>query len=143
VLDFNATDDPVHGDQDGKFFHGYYRSCCYPPLYVTCGGHVLVARLRTSDRDAAQGSTEVLAARATSSPKPNTCAKAPIHASSSPTCPTAAPTYAPSTKTTTARVARWKTGSKNNNSIPSPTAPALTTSVPTSCACGSPQPPTL
>ena len=88
---------------------------------------MLVARLRTSDRDAAQGSTEVLAARATSSPKPNTCAKAPTHASSSPTCPTAAPTYAPSTKTTTARVARWKTGSKNNNSIPSPTAPALTT----------------
>jgi hypothetical protein len=60
-LDLDATDDPVHGDQEGKFFHGYYRSCCYLPLYVTCGGHVLVVRLRTSDRGAAQGSTEVLA----------------------------------------------------------------------------------
>jgi hypothetical protein len=52
-LDLDATDDPVYGDQEGKFFHGY-RSYCYPQLYVTCGGHVLVARLRTSDRDAAR-----------------------------------------------------------------------------------------
>jgi len=61
VLDFDATDDPVHGDQEGKFFHGYYRCYCYLPLYVTCGDHLLVAKLRTSNRDAADGSTEVLA----------------------------------------------------------------------------------
>ena len=61
VLDFDATDDPVHGDQEGKFFHGYYRCYCYLPLYVTCGDHVLVAKLRTADRDAADGSVEVLA----------------------------------------------------------------------------------
>jgi hypothetical protein len=61
VLDFDATDDPVHGDQEGKFFHGYYRCYCYLPLYVTCGSHLLVAQLRTSDRDAADGSVETLA----------------------------------------------------------------------------------
>src|SRR5690606_7895200 len=61
VLDFDATDDPVHGDQEGKFFYGYYRSYCYLPLYVPCGDHLLVAKLRTSNRDAADGSTEVLA----------------------------------------------------------------------------------
>ena len=61
VLDFDATDDPVHGDQEGKFFHGYYGCYCYLPLYVTCGGHVLVATLRTSDRDASDGATEALA----------------------------------------------------------------------------------
>ena len=62
VLDFDATDDPVHGDQEGKFFHGYYRCYCYLPLYVTCGDHLLVAKLRSSNRDAADGSTAVLAA---------------------------------------------------------------------------------
>jgi hypothetical protein len=61
VLDFDATDDPVHGNQEGKFFHGYYRCYCYLPLYVVCGDHVLVAQLRTSDRDAADGATETLA----------------------------------------------------------------------------------
>ncbi len=61
VLDFDATDDPVHGNQEGKFFHGYYGGYCYLPLYVTCGSHVLVAKLRTANRDAADGSVEVLA----------------------------------------------------------------------------------
>jgi len=61
VLDFDATDDPIHGDQEGKFFHGYYGCYCYLPLYVTCGEHLLVSTLRTSDRDGADGSTEVLA----------------------------------------------------------------------------------
>jgi hypothetical protein len=61
VLDFDATDDPVHGDQEGKFYHGYYGCYCYLPLYVTCGEHLLAAKLRTSNRDGADGSTEVLA----------------------------------------------------------------------------------
>ena len=61
ILDFDATDDPLHGNQEGRFFHGYYRCYCYLPLYVTCGDHLLVAKLRSSDRDASDGSTEVLA----------------------------------------------------------------------------------
>ena len=61
VLDFDATDDPLHGDQEGAFYHGYYGCYCYLPLYVTCGEHLLVAKLRTSNRDGADGSTEVLA----------------------------------------------------------------------------------
>ena len=61
VLDLDATDDPLHGAQEGRFFHGYYRCYCYLPLYVTCGDHVLAAKLRTSDRDAADGAPGVLA----------------------------------------------------------------------------------
>lgn len=61
ILDFDATDDPVHGAQEGRFFHGYYRCYCYLPLYVTCGDHVLVAQLRTANRDAADGATQTLA----------------------------------------------------------------------------------
>jgi hypothetical protein len=55
VLDVDATDDPIHGDQLGKFFHGYYDSYCYLPLYVTCGEHVLCAKLRPSNIDASAG----------------------------------------------------------------------------------------
>jgi len=61
VLDFDATDDPLHGSQEGRFFHGYYGCYCYLPLYVTCGEHLLVAKLRTANRDASEGSKEVLA----------------------------------------------------------------------------------
>ena len=55
VLDVDATDDPLHGRQEGRFFHGYYRSYCYLPLYIFCGQQLLGARLRTADRDAADG----------------------------------------------------------------------------------------
>ena len=61
VLDFDATDDPVHGDQLGKFFHGYYREHCYLPLYVFCGDWPLLALLRPSDIDASAGSLPHLA----------------------------------------------------------------------------------
>lgn len=60
VLDFDATDDPLHGDQEGKFYHGYYGCYCYLPLYVTCGDHLLAAKLRTSNRDGADGTIELL-----------------------------------------------------------------------------------
>lgn len=60
VLDFDATDDPLHGGQEGRFFHGYYRCFCYLPLYVTCGDHLLVAQLRESNQDASAGSLETL-----------------------------------------------------------------------------------
>jgi hypothetical protein len=55
VLDLDATDDPVHGEQEGRFFHGYYGGYCYLPLYIFCGSHLLCARLRPSDRDASAG----------------------------------------------------------------------------------------
>lgn len=59
-LDLDATDDPVHGEQEGRFFHGYYGCYCYLPLYIFCGGHLLCARLRSSNRDGAAGSVEEL-----------------------------------------------------------------------------------
>ena len=59
-LDLDATDDPVHGRQEGRFFHGYYRHYCYLPLYIFCGEHLLCARLRPSNIDASAGSVEEL-----------------------------------------------------------------------------------
>ena len=61
ILDVDATDDPVHGHQAGRFFHGYYRHYCYLPLYIFCGEQLLCARLRTADRDGAAGTVEELA----------------------------------------------------------------------------------
>ena len=60
VLDFDATDDPTHGGQENRFFHGYYGCYCYLPLYVFCDEHLLCARLRPSNIDAAAGSLEEL-----------------------------------------------------------------------------------
>ena len=59
-LDLDATDDPLHGHQEGRFFHGYYGCYCYLPLYIFCGEHVLCARLRESNQDASAGSIEEL-----------------------------------------------------------------------------------
>jgi Transposase DDE domain group 1 len=56
VLDLDATDTPLHGKQEGRFFHGYYGHYCYLPLYIFCGDHLLCSRLRPSDRDASAGS---------------------------------------------------------------------------------------
>jgi hypothetical protein len=61
VLDLDATDDPVHGHQEGRFFHGYYRSYCYLPLYIFCGDHLLCAKLRPANQDGAAGSVEEVA----------------------------------------------------------------------------------
>ena len=58
VLDLDATDDPVHGHQEGRFFHGYYDCWCYLPLYVFCGRHLLAAKLRRSNIDASAGAVE-------------------------------------------------------------------------------------
>jgi hypothetical protein len=55
VLDMDTTDMPLHGKQEGRFFHGYYDNYCYLPLYVFCGDHVLCARLREANHDAAFG----------------------------------------------------------------------------------------
>lgn len=60
ILDFDATDDPLHGQQEGRFFHGYYDCYCYLPLYVFYGHHLLWAQLRTADRDASDGTVDVL-----------------------------------------------------------------------------------
>src|SRR5246500_5704387 len=56
ILDLDATDDPLHGHQEGRFFHGYYDCYCYLPLYVFCGRHLLAAKLRPADIDASAGS---------------------------------------------------------------------------------------
>ncbi len=60
ILDLDATDDPLHGNQAGRFFHGYYKNYCYLPLYIFCGEHLLCARLRPSDIDACAGSVKEL-----------------------------------------------------------------------------------
>jgi len=61
VLDLDATDDPLHGHQEGRFFHGYYDCYCYLPLYVFCGRHLLAAQLRPSNIDGSAGALEEIA----------------------------------------------------------------------------------
>jgi Transposase DDE domain group 1 len=61
TLDLDATDDPLHGNQEGRFYHGYYRCYCYLPLYIFDGHHLLVAKLRQADRDASAGAMEEVA----------------------------------------------------------------------------------
>jgi hypothetical protein len=61
ILDLDATDDPLHGNQEGRFFHGYYDCYCYLPLYVFCGRHLLAAKLRRSNIDASAGAVEEIA----------------------------------------------------------------------------------
>jgi hypothetical protein len=58
ILDLDATDDPLYGKQEGRFFHGHYGCYCYLPLYIFCGEHLLCARLRRSDIDASAGARE-------------------------------------------------------------------------------------
>lgn len=60
ILDFDATDDPVHGNQEKRFFHGYYDNYCFLPLYVFCDSHLLVAYLRPSNIDPALHSRAIL-----------------------------------------------------------------------------------
>jgi hypothetical protein len=60
ILDVDATDDPLHGNQEGRFYHGYYGHYCYLPLYIFCGEFLLCARLRRSDIDACDGTVEEL-----------------------------------------------------------------------------------
>jgi hypothetical protein len=60
TLDLDATDDPLHGHQEGRFFHGYYDCYCYLPLYIFCGRHLLAAKLRRSDSDGSAGAVEEL-----------------------------------------------------------------------------------
>jgi hypothetical protein len=58
ILDLDATDDPLHGQQEGRFFHGYYGHYCYLPLYIFAGDHLLCARLRTANTDGSAGAVE-------------------------------------------------------------------------------------
>ena len=60
ILDVDATDDPLYGQQEGRFFHAYYGHYCYLPLYIFCGEFLLCARLRSSNIDGAAGSVEEL-----------------------------------------------------------------------------------
>jgi hypothetical protein len=61
TLDLDATDDPLHGHQEGRFFHGYYDCYCYLPLYIFCGRQLLAAKLRRSNIDASAGAVEEIA----------------------------------------------------------------------------------
>ena len=61
MLDLDATDDPLHGHQEGRFFHGYYDCYCYLPLYVFCGKQLLAAKLRAANIDASAGAVEEIA----------------------------------------------------------------------------------
>lgn len=58
IFDLDATDDPLYGHQEGRFFHGYYRSYCYLPLYIFCGDYLLCARLRQSNQDQSAGALD-------------------------------------------------------------------------------------
>jgi len=60
-IDLDATDDPLHGHQEGRFFHGYYDGYCYLPLYIFCGRHLLAAKLRRSSIDASAGAVGEIA----------------------------------------------------------------------------------
>jgi Transposase DDE domain group 1 len=61
TIDLDATDDPLHGHQEGGFFHGYYDTYCYLPLYIFCGRHLLAAKLRRANIDASAGAVEEIA----------------------------------------------------------------------------------
>lgn len=61
IFDLDATDDPLHGHQEGRFFHGYYDTYCYLPLYIFCGRHLLAAQLRPANIDGSAGSVEEVA----------------------------------------------------------------------------------
>ena len=61
IIDLDATDDPLHGEQEDRFFHGYYDCYCYLPLYIFCGRHLLAAKLRPANIDGAAGAIEELA----------------------------------------------------------------------------------
>ena len=61
ILDLDATDDPLHGHQEGRFFHGYYDCYCYLPLYIFCGDHLLAAKLRRANIDASAGAADEVA----------------------------------------------------------------------------------
>lgn len=61
ILDFDATDDRVHGNQEGRFYHGYYRHYCFLPLYVFCGQKLLVSYLRKANQDGAAHAWAILA----------------------------------------------------------------------------------
>ena len=60
IIDFDATDDPIHGEQEGRFFHGYYRHYCFLPLYAFVGDIPFYAKLRSSDRDGCEGTVDAL-----------------------------------------------------------------------------------
>jgi hypothetical protein len=58
IFDLDATDDPLHGHQEGRFFHGYYGNYCYLPLYIFCGDFLLCARLRQANQDQSAGALD-------------------------------------------------------------------------------------
>ena len=126
VLDLDATDDPLHGRQEGRFFHGYYGHYCYLPLYVTCGDHVLCARLRPANIDAAAGAVDELARivplAADAGPGPGSgCAAMP--GSAARTSCAGARTPASSTCSGSRATPAWNRGSRRRCTSPGAGAP--------------------
>src|SRR5262249_50535600 len=78
ILDLDATDDPLHGHQEGRFFHGYYDCYCYLPLYIFCGRHLLAAKLRRSNIDASAGAVEEVASHRRPPPRPLAAGAYPV-----------------------------------------------------------------
>jgi hypothetical protein len=147
VLDFDATDNPLHGQQEGRFFHGYYDSYCYLPLYVFSGQQLLCAYLRPSNIDGAQHTAAILKllVRRLRQAWPgvrvvlradsgfcrqrilNWCERSGVHY--------IVGLARNATTSCTASVARQRTGSRRRRSASLPPARAARCCAPTSCAC--------
>jgi hypothetical protein len=88
ILDLDATDDPIHGHQEGRFFHGYYDCYCYLPLYIFCGDHLLASKLRRANIDGAAGAVEdvarIVAQIRARWPRPSALARIVLRADSGP-----------------------------------------------------------
>jgi hypothetical protein len=111
ILDLDATDDPLHGHQLGRFFHGYYDNYCYLPLHIFCGEHLLCAKLRPADIDGAAGAVKQVAR---------------IVAQIRRRC----------TKSCIVRGARWRIASRSSSCACSPIARVARRCGPTRCGCG-------
>ena len=160
ILDLDATDDPLHGHQEGRFFHGYYDCYCYLPLYVFCGRHLLGAKLRRSNIDGSAGSIEevarIIAQIRASWPRVRILLRADSgfarealmawceqHRVDFVFGPSRRrPEHAISTSRSTALGARWRTASRNARPTCLPIGLRQARCEPTNFGCGLPQCPT-
>src|SRR6266568_1252564 len=171
ILDLDATDDPLHGHQEGRFFHGYYDGYCYLPLYIFCGEHLLCAKLRRSNIDGAAGAREEIerivgqirqrrsglrgasknssTARARAGAGLDGSWRKPSRPGTKPTRASSSLHYRPKSgrrancmKIFTAPEASARTASRKRSSICLLIDSRPPRSAPTSCVCGSPRLPT-
>src|SRR5438132_1415829 len=138
VIDLDTTDDPLHGHQEGRFFHGFYGCYCYLPLFAFVGSVPLWAQLRTSEGDAARGAVDALKKIVSAVRKRCPKARIIVRADSG-FCREAiiASVRKSVMKCFTVRVVTWKTRSSNSIWTWRPIAPALTGWRAISCVFGS------